>query len=168
MKATTLLATLGLVITLGTNIASAQDISAFDAMPGDTARNALFVELSTGLGTDRRAASLALNYEYQVDPHISARLGVGAAVEINRDYAVGATLGAQFNTSGDHRFEGGVGVSVLYGGVGEIHSYAYSVAPAANMGYRFQPVSGGLVFRLGFSYSYNYGFPTEASAGYSF
>lgn len=165
MKAIQILATLILMTLISTSVASAQRINAFDAGSSiDTARHSVFLELSTGLVTN----SLAINYEYQVEPHISLRLGAGAAVQLEGASEVGGTLGAQFFTAGDSRFEGGVGASLLYGTSSVIQPSKWTVAPAANIGYRYQPVSGGMMFRVGLSYSYNYGLPLQGSAGYSF
>jgi hypothetical protein len=165
MTATRILTTLSLVILLSATVASAQQVSYLDAATSiDTARNTVFVELSTALLT----SSLSLNYEYQFHPNISARLGAGASHQFEGANAAGGTVGVQFNTSGEYRLEGGVGLSLLES-QSSAHLPAEMVfAPALNLGYRYQPTEGGMMFRVGLSYSYNYGFPFEGSAGYSF
>ena len=162
MKATILAA---LVILLSVNVASAQRINPFDAVSSvDTARNTVFLELSSSLLSN----SLAVNYEYQFSDIMSVRVGTGAAMQMEGASAVGVTAGLQLFTAGDGRLEGGAGISAVYSNTSPMLPMAFGVSPAVNLGYRYQPVEGGMMFRVGLSYSYNFGFPVQGSAGYAF
>jgi hypothetical protein len=154
-----------LLAALTVNIASAQQIDTYDSYSSaDTARNTVLLELSTGLVTN----SLSLNYEYQFHPNAGLRIGAGAAIQLEGANTAGATIGMQMYTDGDSRLEGGIGVSLLYAQSSAHLPAALEPAPAINIGYRYQPVEGGMMFRVGLSYSYNYGLPFQGSAGYAF
>jgi len=111
------------------------------------ARNAAYLEL---LGN---ALIYSLNYDRKLTDHVSGRVGVMALGAL-----VVPVMGNYLAGSGSHRLELGAGpMLVLAGevdvdtgedGEEEIDGSSFLLG-TATFGYRYQPLYGGLVFRIG-------------------
>ncbi|HLL46985.1 MAG TPA: hypothetical protein VK399_09745 [Longimicrobiaceae bacterium] len=132
------------------------------------ARNSVYVEL---LGN---GVLYSMNYDRKFSDHVSGRVGLmalGAAlVPVMGNYLAG---------NGNHRLELGAGPLLIFAPdelkldeAEELESTSdFAVAGTATLGYRYQPVYGGFVFRIGFTPVFGEGgvFPwVGASFGYAF
>lgn len=113
--------------------------------------------------------SVSLNYEHALTNSFSFRVGVGVGYTSSlMDSQRGTGLTAMFNyitPLSNNRLEAGLGASLVYsrdlGGGG-------GIIPAISIGYRYQPVSGGFVYRVGLTCVYWFGTPLQVSIGYAF
>ena len=139
-----------------------------DLLPGSSApsprpeaHHAIYVEANSAL----ISASLGLNYEYRFVRGFSLSGGLGAGYAFG-GFVVGGP-GAQvlahglFGGASSHSFEAALGAAVL-GGKQPV------VMPATFLGYRFQPLDGGALFRLGAGWSFVAGFGLSLSGGWAF
>ncbi len=114
--------------------------------------------------------SLSLNYEHALTNSISFRTGVGIGYTLPpMDSEIGIGFTAMFNyitAHSDNRFEAGLGASLVY--IRSGGSAGLGAIPAISIGYRYQPESGGSVYRLGLTWVYGFGMPLQASVGYAF
>lgn len=111
--------------------------------------------------------ALSLNYERMISTEFSLRLGYGVGWMIEHDPLECVQFTANYFLGGDHKFEICAGFCVTSAdatGAG----FNSRVIPACALGYRYQPVDGGLLFRAGGAWTYAYGFPIEVSLGYAF
>lgn len=147
----------------GSLAAQESTIPAPDREPRFTAYNVIYAELATMLLT----GSISLNYERAILPNLSLRAGYGMAWMFEHDVIKCGQVMANYFVGGDHRLEIGFGVSISNTdatGAG-VNS---NTIPAFALGYRYQPWTGGVMFRAGGAWSYGYGFPVEISLGYAF
>ena len=110
--------------------------------------------------------SFSVNYEHALTNAISFRPGVGIGYTVALlDSQIGYGLTAMCNyitPLSNNRFEAGLGASLVKG-------KAYGgIIPAISIGYRYQPESGGFIYRLGLTWVYGYGAPLQTSIGYAF
>lgn len=128
-----------------------------------TAYNVVYVELATMLLT----GSISMNYERAILPSLGLRAGYGTAWMFEHDVIECGQIMVNYFVGEDHRLEIGFGVAVSSAdatGAG-VNS---NTVPAFALGYRYQPWTGGLLFRAGGAWSYAYGFPVQISLGYAF
>lgn len=174
MKITTLLALCSATIALQSGTATAQDgtaqilaarheIPAWRAIP---ARNVVYVELATLIAF----GSISVNYERQIAQNFSLRGGIGLSwqgLSYGPDRQNGlsglamANLLAPF-AGNEQKVEIGAGACAGPALIGS------TIAPALALGYRNQPLRGGLMFRLGATWVYGNGLPVQISLGYAF
>ncbi|MFO0609243.1 MAG: hypothetical protein U0324_39125 [Polyangiales bacterium] len=140
------------------------------------AQHALYVEGNT-LGA---IGSLGVAYAYRPLRGVAVSVGAGGSY-FTLLRANDAFYGAQLmvhgliggDGAGSFEVAGGAAVVVADGGAslfaqGHVAHGAVAVSPAAFMGYRYQPLAGGLLFRLGAGWSYGNGVGLSAAVGGSF
>ncbi|MDQ3557327.1 MAG: hypothetical protein M3409_11220 [Gemmatimonadota bacterium] len=144
-----------------------------DAQELPRARNAAYLEL---LGN---GLLYSVNYDRLFSERISGRVGA-ALLAADSSESAGRVLAVPIMVNylagtGNGRLEAGIGALVLTGEAENVEgsgneSFA-GVAGTATLGYRYQPLNGGFVFRAGFTPLLSGGrfFPwLGISAGYAF
>ena len=119
--------------------------------PAPAARNAFYLELGGN------ALLYSINYDRLLTDRVAARVGamfLGAADEDSAAGVVGAPIMASYLWGGgSSRFETGVGILLVSGGIENVEGYEdedfSGAAGTATLGYRYQRPTGGFVFRAG-------------------
>lgn len=133
----------------------------------EPARHAMYVEVAGGMIL---GASLSLDYEYRFTDHFAlsggpTALGLSAAIFEESHAYYGGRLMARFLVgTGDHRLELAGGVSLVTDEDGS----GIAALPNAVVAWRYQPVVGGIVVRLGAMFSNGLGGPIGLSVGGAF
>ncbi len=131
----------------------------------DYPRNVLYLEVTPLLFI----GNVSVNYERRLNPWLSARAGVGAGyvwVVFTGLGAAGATTMLLYSSPHTNsKFEAGLGASFVTAFAGNPDAH---LLPAASLGYRHEPISGGFVFRTGLTWVYSYGLPLQVSFGVNF
>lgn len=120
--------------------------------------------------------STSLQYELITSDRLSFRFGFGssyATIIVADIEAVGGTAMVNFMTRGAHKFEAGVGLSLLRSNFSLLfddarYPLAYRVYPALSVAYRTMPRGRGVFWRVGAAWMYGYGLPLLIGAGYVF
>ncbi len=93
---------------------------------------------------------ITANYERFIQKNMSIRVGAGSAL------LVAGTFPVMFNyfVGEDHKLELGIGATICTGVMrfrssGDTYNDETFVVGTATVGYRYQPVNGGSVFRIG-------------------
>lgn len=114
------------------------DLSTFS----NEAKNVWYLEVAGNGGI------VSVNYERFLTQNVSLRIGIGTAILILGT----APVMVNFCVGKDHRVELGMGITVGTG-IADFDSGGYKdesgVVGTATVGYRYQPVNGGGVFRIG-------------------
>lgn len=152
-----------------------QSMGGDDPVKAPLAKHAVFVE---GLGN---AGLYSINYDHRFNPDLSLRGGFSFLSGVDTSTGAQATavvVPITFNylAGGDnHSLEMGIGPLFAGGSVSDTEVGPVSAGGFAGVtstfGYRYQPVDGGLVFRIGFIpfYSANeFQMWAGISLGYSF
>jgi hypothetical protein len=140
-----------------------------------SSRNAVYVEYAGVLFL----GSLSLNYESELAGAVFLRVGAGVAYTADIGLGNGGkecsgfTAMMDYISSGkdprnDNHFEPGLGASLVNGDAPGAADKGWFVRPAIAIGYRYQPMAGGLMFRVGATWVYSFGLPFQASIGYAF
>jgi len=162
-------------------LALADESSSLYANPPDTtlpakvsAENAVYVEQAAFV----LSRCTSINYERSVSQVVWFRFGYGSGKTGSfsgsfQGWGRGPMVMLMLLTKGgSSRFEAGAGGSFMYGRSSYNRSGARSteltIHPSASVGYRFQPIIGGVVLRAGLTYDYYGGFPFQISLGYAF
>ncbi len=136
------------------------------------ARHSIYVEGVTAI----IANSISVNYSFRPFKFFAVSAGVGASslFFISEFHGIGGQLQAHLllGRMGDSSFE-------LHGGVALVRTTfrflttepptpSMTALPALGLGYRYQPMDGGLLFRFGGAWSYGFGMGIQASIGATF
>jgi hypothetical protein len=131
----------------------------------DYPRNILYLEVTPLLFI----GNVSVNYERRVNDWLHARVGVGTGyvfLVYAAATAAGGTVMLLYATpNSDHKFEAGLGVSVVTTLAGNPGT---RVLPALALGYRHESANGGFFFRAGGSLTAAFGFPIQVSFGLNF
>ncbi len=125
---------------------------------------------------------LSFNYERIISRHFSVRAGVGVGYyfDTRREAILTGASGLlmlNYLTSQDGGLETGLGVCGVQGDRSKSNQTAWwtrigarpvFVAPAAALGYRYQPSTGGDFLRIGVSWVYYFGAGVHIGLGYAF
>lgn len=136
-------------------------------------RHAIYVEATSLIVLD----SIGVQYEYRPIRGFSLSFGLGLSVAVGivvNARAFGGQMLLHGLVGGDSpsSFEIAAGLSVMTSDATLIFSDTVTrevgVAPALFLGYRFQPLDGGALFRVGGAWSYAFGIGLSCSVGVSF
>lgn len=112
------------------------------------AMNAFYLEIGGN------ALFISLNYERFIQKNMSIRIGYGSAAIYNH----AAPVMFNFFVGKNHRLELGAGINFLFGREQFIKGYIFEDENlrllSGTIGYRYQPVDGGSVFKIGLNPSY--------------
>ncbi|MCC6622470.1 MAG: hypothetical protein IT385_14495 [Deltaproteobacteria bacterium] len=154
-------------------LASALPIGAAAAAETDVARalevdprpHAIYVE---AVGWTTLGGGVSLDYEYRIDDVFALSVGPTATLNAYHDEGeilFGGRLNAHFFIgSGEHRLELGAGVSLLTSG----DDGGLAALPNAVVAWRYQPLDGGVLVRVGAMLANGISAPVGLSVGASF
>lgn len=136
------------------------------------AQHSLYVEGVTAI----IANAISVNYSYRPIKMFALSVGFGAASIFFVGEAHGSGGQVQghllLGRMGDSSFELHAGVALMRATFsflgGESSTPSFGVLPAFGLGYRYQPMDGGLLFRIGGAWSYGFGMGIQASIGATF
>lgn len=127
-----------LYLMVGNEVLAQVDVSTFS----NEAKNVWYLEAAGNGGI------VSVNYERFLTQNVSLRIGIGTAILILGT----APVMVNFCVGKDHRVELGMGITVGTG-IADFDSGDYKdesgVVGTTTVGYRYQPVNGGGVFRIG-------------------
>ncbi|WP_022836174.1 hypothetical protein [Salisaeta longa] len=146
--------------------------SAAPTAQAQSAKNAIYTEVAGN------SLLYSVNYDRRFSDKISGRLGVMTAGASGVSLTAFPLMGNYLLGSGSHRLELGLGPQIFLvsidGGSGDLAGFdeeGTAIAGTATIGYRYQPMDGGFLFRIGFTPSFSqFGFLPWAglSLGYAF
>ena len=131
-------------------------------------RNTVYLDIATFVF----GGNASINFEAPFGEHTLLRCGYGFGYLVQFDngtvYSSGLLAMMNFVTSGNNsRFEGGIGGSFVQinRSTNIFLSAGSKLLPSFAIGYRYQPQTGGFVFRIGLGYTYAFGAPLYISLG---
>ena len=119
------------------------------------ARNVIY--LSAGIGLIAPFASAGIFYERMVSPNASIKMGINYTYSYspNPDYSddayISIPLTINYLTSNNNKFDIGLGGGPIFHIKGN-YKDAIRFIPSLNIGYRYQPESKSMVFKIGIDF----------------